>query len=248
VSSLRERPIAILPGQYFDAETGLHQNWFRDYDPSTGRYLQSDPIGLNGGLSTYGYAGQNPLLNVDPLGLEHYVLLVGEPGLGSHNVGSNFSRAATTAAAQLEKDGHTVSVSTVATAGDVNRALALSPLIDGGLMYFGHGWEGVLYPGEQALPGTNIDASNVDDLKRVKFGKDASATLYSCNSGRGGSSSIAQSLANRLGIPVTGFTTPLGFTGTAGIYLHGQGARPPDSGPLYMTPAPPGKATTFLPK
>jgi RHS repeat-associated protein len=62
-------PIRILPGQYFDKETNLHYNAFRDYDPAIGRYVQSDPIGLAGGLNTYGYANQNPLGYVDPHGL-----------------------------------------------------------------------------------------------------------------------------------------------------------------------------------
>ncbi|WP_426769655.1 RHS repeat domain-containing protein, partial [Pseudomonas aeruginosa] len=57
-----------FPGQYYDAESGLHYNYFRDYDPETGRYVESDPIGLAGGLNTYVYVEGNPLAYVDEWG------------------------------------------------------------------------------------------------------------------------------------------------------------------------------------
>jgi RHS repeat-associated protein len=58
-----------LPGQYFDAETGLHDNWHRTYDPQRGSYLQPDPLGYPDGPDAYAYAGGDPINRIDPLGL-----------------------------------------------------------------------------------------------------------------------------------------------------------------------------------
>jgi RHS repeat-associated protein len=61
-----------FPGQYADAETGLHYNYFRNYDSRIGRYIESDPIGLRGGPSTFAYVLNNPIAGFDNFGLETY--------------------------------------------------------------------------------------------------------------------------------------------------------------------------------
>ena len=73
-----------LPGQYHDAEAALSYNYRRTYDPALGRYLQSDPIGLAGGLNTYSYVGGNPVMRIDPYGLTD--ITVG--GLRGYGIGA----------------------------------------------------------------------------------------------------------------------------------------------------------------
>ena len=64
-----------FPGQYYDVETGLHYNYFRDYEPSTGRYIESDPSHLSGGINLFAYVENNPLKSYD-----FYGLTPGKPG------------------------------------------------------------------------------------------------------------------------------------------------------------------------
>ncbi|MFA9231192.1 MAG: RHS repeat-associated core domain-containing protein [Microgenomates group bacterium] len=77
-------PLALrFPGQWFQSESGLHQNWMRDYDPTTGRYIQADPLGLVDGASVYGYVKGNPVNWVDPRGEEVRVYSSDAFGLGA---------------------------------------------------------------------------------------------------------------------------------------------------------------------
>lgn len=64
-----ENPLRF-PGQYYDAETGMHYNYFRYYDPVVGRYLRTDPLGLAGGINMFVYTGNNVVNFIDPFGLE----------------------------------------------------------------------------------------------------------------------------------------------------------------------------------
>lgn len=69
-----------LPGQYADSESGLYYNWQRYYDPNTGRYISSDPIGLAGGFNRYAYVEGNPVGWVDPSGLNAGTVVGAELG------------------------------------------------------------------------------------------------------------------------------------------------------------------------
>ncbi|WP_414604469.1 RHS repeat-associated core domain-containing protein, partial [Stenotrophomonas sp. AR029] len=70
-----------FPGQRYDAESGLHYNVQRDYDPASGRFVTSDPLGLQGGISTYGYVKGNPLTSIDPDGMQAIPLLPPPPAV-----------------------------------------------------------------------------------------------------------------------------------------------------------------------
>lgn len=67
-NSVIDNPLRF-PGQYYDPETQNYYNYFRDYEPRTGRYAEADPIGLRGGVNYYAYVKNKPLRRVDPLGL-----------------------------------------------------------------------------------------------------------------------------------------------------------------------------------
>ncbi|MDR3740717.1 MAG: RHS repeat-associated core domain-containing protein [Terracidiphilus sp.] len=238
-------------GQYFDVESGWSHNGFRNYLPELGRYAEPDPLGrLGSGNNLYAYVYNNPISLSDPTGLATYLILVGQSGLGAHNVGNLFNLAAQTYANQLAANGDTAITLQVSSVQDVASALSSNGYIDGGVTYFGHsgvvptsdGLISGLFLGEDAGFYTNLTAQNIGMLSGANLGPHASLTLRSCHAGYG-NPSIAQSLANQLNRGVYASDTGFYFSNSpTGPY---RSQAPSSNLPIYLVPM--GSLLPFVP-
>ncbi len=213
---------------------------------------------------------------VDPWGLLRYAILVGDPGLGTHSAGRNFTRVALTRIAELQQKQGTTFVTSTGTNGellnyvrissvaDFNNALNLGTSLIDIVIYFGHGGNGVLYIGQNqdteatfgTINSTNLTVEDgaipntVQYLSSSNLAPNATITLNSCYSGSGGSSSIAQGIATQLGRVTYGWTSGLEFSNSpdASINLiNGVIPTPLDEpAPLYMRPINRGSNTGQL--
>ncbi|MBV7541896.1 RHS repeat domain-containing protein [Acidovorax sp. sic0104] len=166
------------PGQYFDAETKLHYNYFRSYDSRTGRYTQGDPIGLDGGFNRFGYVGGNPLSFVDPNGLEK-IILFNPNSIGNHQKALNLM-----AIAFLDKSNELLIF------GHSNSE-AIADDRDGGMFWT-----------NRRVLGANELVELIIQSGKWKVGMPI--TLYGCESGQG-KDSIAKKISGILKTRVTGF-------------------------------------------
>ncbi|MGG6462615.1 RHS repeat-associated core domain-containing protein [Solilutibacter silvestris] len=147
-----------FPGQRYDANTGLNQNWNRDYETASGRYSQSDPIGLAGGISTYGYVGSGPLGAIDPQGL--FMTSVDAYCMQDPSGCADMFRDMTHGAAQVQRNlGNECAAQGLDAASDVFEAAApILPLLTvGGMASKGLGGQNPLYK------------SAVDQFKNTKL-------------------------------------------------------------------------------
>lgn len=186
-----------------------------------------------------------------------HVLVVGDRGLGDHNVGNLFNLSAQTLADSLSTSPNNLVITNRAsTVQDFNSALTTNGQIEGSVTYFGHaGWGRVsgqpglwnmLFVGETTGENTNLTPFNVDVLSNGQLGPNTAITLNGCNAGYGGPYSIAKSIANRLRRTVFAYEVGMFFSDDPNARWPSK-TPPPGHTPIYMVPLSRSKKIPFIP-
>jgi RHS repeat-associated protein len=235
--------IRILAGQYFDSETGLHYNYFRYYDPATGRYLTPDPIGLLGGINLYTYVLNNPTNSIDPLGLID--IAVAAMGYGDEATFIGRAKRSKSDVVLTPSSGKAL------LAQLAKNSSATDPITS--LSVYSHGYyRGIImsnnegfYSEQNALGKIASffgvwDQRDIDDLIElvqsgdIVFSEDASIRLFGCNNASGNFAQKLSDATKATVIAARGRVAPVNknrretgwFTADSGWYKHRPNQNP----------------------
>jgi len=188
----------------------------------------AEPMKLSDGGVSSADAGTSPPVRD--------LLMVGDPGLGRHNVGRNFDRAAQTRAEELRALGHTVEVQRVSSVDELETALKTGEQITGEARLYTHAHTDALYIGEKPGEGTNFTGADAPKLRGNRLGSGVDLTIWGCE---GASGPLGQIIADHLEHNVGTFKLGLEFSISPSFNLGGapMDRRPPENYPrLYMLP------------